>query len=113
MYKTLLQNLQRGWGRDLSPPVQEYVPRTRADIRCRWYPVITHHQTLTSVRAKYGKRFPAWLAEELGRFTPEKWLRYWSRTTGQPQKLLKPRRILEPISRIPPQPHSGLPRAAR
>jgi hypothetical protein len=99
MYKTLSQNLQRGWGRDLSCPVKEYVPRTRAEIRCWWYPIIAHHQTLTSIKAKYGKKLPVWLAQELWQFTPEKWLHYWSRTTGLPQKLLKPRKILEPLSR--------------
>jgi len=67
------------------------VPRTKAQIRSWWYPVIEHHSEIeTSVKVKYRKTFPAWLDEELNRFSPEKWLRYWDRKTGKPKnKLLK------------------------
>ena len=85
MYKTLSNNLQKTIGIDTARKVGLYRPRTRPEHRSWWYTVIAHHHAAkTSVKAKYGKKFPSWLAQEVDSFTPEKWLAHWDRKTGKP-----------------------------
>ena len=83
MYKLASKSLQRAVGRDTSRRLRAYAPRTRAEMRKWWYPVIQHHDHHgTSVAVAYGKKFPAWLNAEITRFTSAKWLIYWDRKTG-------------------------------
>ncbi|VWX47975.1 hypothetical protein [Novosphingobium sp. 9U] len=68
--------------------VRAYQPRTRAETRKWWYSVIEHHyRTNTSARDHYGKRYPAWLEQEVQSFGAERWLAYWGKKTGKPKRV--------------------------
>lgn len=87
MYKATSQNMQRMKGRDTSRRVKVYVPKTRAEQRKWWYPVIEHHySTGTDIRDSYAKLFPTWLEREIQSFTTERWLAYWGRKRGRPAR---------------------------
>jgi hypothetical protein len=62
-------------------------PRTRAQVRAFWFPVVRHHLDANiSVADKYGRRFPTWLEREVDRMTPARWLLAWDETTGRPKR---------------------------
>src|SRR5271165_5397080 len=80
LYKTVSRNMQRGAGRDTSRTVRPYQPRSRAEHRKWWYPVVEHHaKTGVDLFATYRRKLPAWLATELRNFTIGRWLGYWVR----------------------------------
>jgi hypothetical protein len=61
-------------------------PKSRAQLRAFWFPVIRHHtEANISVADKYGRTFPSWLEAEVDRLTPHRWLAYWDQTTGRPK----------------------------
>lgn len=88
MFKGASKFLQSGQGRDTSRPIRRYRPRTRAEQRCWWYPVINHHLSLgVPLEQKYGSKFPRWLSEEVQSFTVARWLQYWNPKTGKPLRI--------------------------
>ena len=59
-------------------------PRTRAQLRVFWFPVVRHHVDANiSVADKYGPKFPLWLEREVDRRTPARWLTVWDEKTGK------------------------------
>jgi hypothetical protein len=66
-------------------------PRTRAQLRVFWFPVVRHHADANiSVADKYGLKFPTWLEREVDRLTSARWLTAWDEKTGKPMH--RPRR---------------------
>lgn len=86
MYKTAARNLLRRRRPSRSVKVRPPVPKSRAQLRTFWFPVIRHHaEANISVADKYGLTFPSWLETEVDRFTPQRWLVYFDQTTGKPR----------------------------
>ena len=53
-----------------------------------WFPVIRHHfATGESIQAKYGRKYPGWLAAEVSNFGMARWLSYWDQKTGRAVRL--------------------------
>ncbi len=85
MYKAAARHLLR---KKRPSPVYRLKPepRTRAQLRVFWFPVIRHHaDARISVADKYGLRFPTWLEREVDRLTPARWLLSWDEKTGKPK----------------------------
>lgn len=86
MYKTAARNLLRRRRPSRPAKVRPPVPKSRAQLRMFWFPVIRHHaEANISVADKYGLKFPSWLEAEVDRFTPRRWLDYWDQATGKPR----------------------------
>lgn len=89
MYKAAARHLQRR-RRPTSVYRLKAEPRTRAQLRVFWFPVIRHHvDARISVADKYGLRFPTWLEREVDRLTPARWLLLWDDKTGKPRRPAK------------------------
>lgn len=87
MYKTAARNLLRRKRPSPSPRFTPVAPRSRAQVRVFWFPVVRHHAAANiSVADKYGPRFPTWLESEVDRFTPARWLAYWDPASGKPRR---------------------------
>src|SRR5258706_15836692 len=68
-------------------------PKSAPNSYWRQFYYSTIHEELRLDRkfsAYYHRNAPAWLLEEVTRFTPSKWLAYWDQKTGRPRKRLKP-----------------------
>lgn len=87
MYKTAARNLLRRRRPSPSVKVRRPAPRSRAQVRVFWFPVVRHHaEANISVADKYGGKFPSWLEAEVDRFTPVRWLAYWDPANGKPRR---------------------------
>ena len=62
----------------------ERKPLPRHVWRSRYYSAIAQDAKTGKVFGRHHKTAPNWLKAEVRKFTPEKWLKYWSKKTGLP-----------------------------
>jgi hypothetical protein len=83
LYKGLSQRLQRSVGRLIGTRFRPYVPKTKAQLRSWWYPMIAQSLKVgTDIQKHSSARLPGWLRVEVESYGMTNWLASWNKKTG-------------------------------